>query len=49
MREERGLKMFENGVLMRIFGPKRDEETEEWKKLRGEELNNLYPYPLLFG
>ena len=34
--------MFENRVLRKIFGPKRDEVTEEWKKLHNEELNDLY-------
>ena len=34
--------MFENRVLRRIFGPKRDEVTEEWRKLHNEELNDLY-------
>jgi hypothetical protein len=34
--------VFENRVLRRIFGPKRDEVTGEWRKLRNEELNNLY-------
>jgi hypothetical protein len=34
--------MFENRVLMRIFGPKRDEVTGEWRKLRNEELRDLY-------
>ena len=34
--------MFENGVLRRIFGPKRDEVTVEWISLRNEELNDLY-------
>jgi hypothetical protein len=42
LREERRLKVFENRVLMRIFGSKRDEETGEWRKLHNEELNNLY-------
>ena len=37
--------MFENRVLRRIFGPKRDEITGEWKKLHNEELNDLYPSP----
>ena len=37
--------MFENRVLRRIFGPKRDEVTEEWINLRSEELNNLYSPP----
>jgi hypothetical protein len=34
--------MFENRVLRRIFGPKRDEVTGEWRKLHDEELHNLY-------
>ena len=34
--------MFENKVLRRIFGPKRDEVTREWRKLHSEELNDLY-------
>ena len=34
--------MLENRVLRRIFGPKRDEVTEEWRKVRNEELNDLY-------
>jgi hypothetical protein len=37
--------VFENRVLARIFGPKRDEVTEEWRKLHKEELNNLYSLP----
>jgi hypothetical protein len=41
-REERRLRVFENRVLRRIFGPRRDEVTGEWRKLRNEELNNLY-------
>ena len=36
------MKVFENRVLRRIFGPKRDELTGEWRKLHNEELNNLY-------
>jgi len=44
LREERRLRMFENRV-MRIFGPKRDEVTGEWRKLHNEELNNLYSSP----
>ena len=35
--------MFENRVLKRIFGPKRDEVTGAWRKLHNEELNDLYP------
>jgi len=41
-REERRLRVFENRVLRRIFGPKRDEVTGEWRKLHNEELNDLY-------
>jgi hypothetical protein len=39
------LGVFENRVLGRIFGPKRDEVTGEWKKLHNEELRNLYSSP----
>jgi hypothetical protein len=45
LREERRLRVFENGVLRRVFGPKRDEVTEEWRKLHNEELNDLYSLP----
>jgi hypothetical protein len=41
LREERTLRVFENRVLRRIFGPKRDEVTGEWIKLRNEELNDV--------
>jgi hypothetical protein len=34
--------VFENRVLRRIFGPKRDKVTGEWRKLHNEELHNLY-------
>jgi len=44
MREERRLRVFENRVLMRIFGPKRDKVTREWRKLHNE-LNDLYSSP----
>jgi hypothetical protein len=37
--------VFENRVLRRIFGPKRDEVTGEWRKLHNEELHNLYSFP----
>ena len=40
LREVRRLRVFENGVLRRIFGPKRDEVTGEWRKLPNEELND---------
>ena len=42
LREERRLRVFENRVLRRIFGPKRDEVTGEWRKLHNDELNDLY-------
>ena len=45
LREECRLRVFENSVLRRIFGPKRDEVTGEWRKLHNEELNNLYSSP----
>ena len=37
--------MFENRVLWRVFGPKRDEVTGEWRKLHNEELSDLYSLP----
>jgi hypothetical protein len=43
--EEHRLRVFENRVLRRIFGPKRDEVTGEWRKLHSEELHNLYSFP----
>jgi hypothetical protein len=45
LREERRLRVFENRVLRRIFGPRRDEVTGEWRKLHNEELNDLYCSP----
>jgi len=42
VREERRMRVFENRLLRRIFGPKRDEVTGEWRKLHNEELNDLY-------
>ena len=45
MWEERRLKLFENMVLRRIFGPKRGEVKGEWRKLHNEELHELYSSP----
>jgi hypothetical protein len=44
-KEGHRLRAFENRVLRRIFGPKRDEVTREWRKLHSEELHNLYSSP----
>ena len=49
MREELRLRFFENKVLRRIFGRKRDEVTREWRKLHNEVLNDLYSSPNVFG
>jgi hypothetical protein len=45
LREEHRLRVFENRILRRIFGRKRDEMTAEWRKLHTEELHNLYSSP----
>jgi hypothetical protein len=45
LREEHRLRVLENRVLRRIFGPKRNEVTEEWRRLHNEELNDLYSSP----
>jgi hypothetical protein len=45
IREEHRLRVFENEVLRRRFGPKRDEVTGGWRKLHNEELPNLYSSP----
>jgi hypothetical protein len=45
LREEHRLRVFENSVLRRIFGPKRNEVTGDWRKLHNEELHNLYSSP----
>ena len=45
MREESKLRAFENMVLGRIFGPRKDEVTGEWRRLHDEELNDLYSSP----
>ena len=44
LREERKLRLFENKVLRRIFGPRRDEVMGDWRRLRNE-LNDLYSSP----
>jgi hypothetical protein len=45
LREEHRLRVFQNRLLRRIFGPKRDEVTGGWRKLHNEELHNLYSSP----
>jgi hypothetical protein len=47
LREKRRLRVFENRVLRRIFGPKRDEVTGELRKLHNEELHDLYSSPTI--
>jgi len=42
LRDERRLRVFKNRVMRRIFGPKGDEVTGEWRKLHNEEFNDLY-------
>jgi len=45
LRKKRRVKVFKNRVLRRIFGSESDEVAREWKKLRNEELNDLYSSP----
>ena len=45
LKEERKLRVFENRVLRRLFGPRRDEVTGEWRKLHNEERSDLYCSP----
>jgi hypothetical protein len=45
LREDHRLRVFENRVLITIFGPKRDEVTGEWRKMHNEELHNFYSSP----
>jgi len=45
LREERKLRMFDNMVLRRIFGPRRDEIMGKWRRLHTKELNDLYSSP----
>jgi len=49
LREEHRLRMFENWVLRKIFGDRKKEVSGEWRLLHKEELNNLYPHPILSG
>jgi len=47
LRRERKLRVFENMVLRRIFGPRREEVTGEWRRLHKEELNDMYSSPII--
>jgi len=47
--KELRLRAFENRVLWRIFGPKGNEVTREWRELHNEELMICTPHPILFG
>jgi len=50
LREEYKFRVFENRVLTRIFGPKKEEVAGRWRRLHnGEELHNLYPSPNIIG
>jgi hypothetical protein len=49
LREVCRLRVFENSVLRRRFGSKRDEVTEEWRNLHNEDLNDFTAHPLLCG
>jgi hypothetical protein len=49
LREERRLRVFENRVLRRVFGPKRNEVTGEWRKSHNEELSDVYSLPNIGG
>jgi hypothetical protein len=49
MREERGLRVFGNRMFRRVFGPKRDEVTGEWRKLQNEKFNDQYCSPNIVG
>jgi hypothetical protein len=49
LREERRLRLSENRVLRRVFGPKRDKVKGEWRKLHNEELSDVYPLPNILG
>jgi hypothetical protein len=49
LTEEHRPRVFENRVLRKIFGPKRDEVTGEWRRLHNEKFNDLYHHQILFG
>ena len=49
LREERRLRLLENTALRRLFGPKRDQVTGEWRRLHSEEFNDVYLLPNIFG
>jgi hypothetical protein len=49
LRDEKKLRVFENRVLRKIFGPRRDEVTGDWRRWHNEELNVLYSSPNICG
>jgi hypothetical protein len=49
LREKRRLRVRENGVLRRIFGPERGDVIQEWRKLNNEELSDMYSATILLG
>jgi hypothetical protein len=48
LREKHRLRLFENRALRKIFEPKRDEVTGEWRKLHNGDLRNLFSSPIIF-